>query len=100
MQAKVQEHSGPGCEWHHTFPEGDTTASQLVGPKPLEVVEDEIRELPTWWWNGKDYLEKRAKAVGKSPQAIDDMVKRACKLAVRAHSSRKDGAGVEASQAR
>ena len=85
MQAKVQEHSGPGCEWHHTFPEG---------------VEDEIRELPTWWWNGKDYLKKRAKAVGKSPQAIDDMIKRACKLAVRAHSSRKDGAGVEASQAR
>lgn len=74
VQAKIDGHAGPGCEWQYTFPEGDTTTYILPGMKPPEVVEDEIRELLTWWWNTKDYLKKRAKAVGRSPQSIEDMV--------------------------
>jgi len=74
IQDKTGEHAGEGCEWQHTSPEGDTTTYKLVGVKAPEVFEDEIRELLTWWWNGKDYLKKRAKAVGQSAQMIEDMV--------------------------
>jgi len=38
--------------------------------------------MMTWWWNGKDYLKKRAKAVGQSPQMIEDMVNNDRALAI------------------
>ena len=82
IRGRVANRAGDGCEWKYTFPEGDTTTYKLVGVKAAEVAEDDIRELLTWWWNGKDYLKKRAKVVGQSAQVIEDMVNNDPSLAV------------------
>lgn len=83
IKRRIERHDGDGARWQYTFPEGDTTTYLLGGVKSPEVVEDEIRELLTWWWNGKDYLKKRARvAGGVSPNAIEEMVNNDRALAI------------------
>lgn len=47
IRQRTRNHAGERCAWQYTFPEGDTTTYKIIGVKPPEIVEDEIRELLT-----------------------------------------------------
>ncbi|MFA4828247.1 MAG: hypothetical protein WC855_06490 [Thermodesulfovibrionales bacterium] len=74
LSSRLEKKEGAGYQWSYTFPDGIETTYILKNIKNLEEIEDDIANLFIWAWNLKDYLKELAKANGRNPQEVEDIV--------------------------
>lgn len=74
LSSRLEKKEGTGHQWSYTFPDGLETTYLLKNIRNLEEIEDDITNLFIWAWNLKDYLKELAKANGRSPQEIEEIV--------------------------
>jgi len=74
LQTLTGETAGNGCRWEHKWPDGMVTVYHLPLVKPPESIQDALLNAYVAAWSMKDYLAKRAKALGASPRDIEDFV--------------------------
>lgn len=82
LVSATKQNAGNGTEWDYTFPNRETHHYVIHGLKSHAEVEDNAFSLLIWIWNAKDYLKKRAVAVGKSGQIVEDTINNDADLAV------------------
>lgn len=76
FQGRIEEWRGSGETWDYTFPDGITEHYTIVGMRPTEQLADDVASLFVWEWSTKDHLKGLARAKGKNPQRIEDLVNR------------------------
>ena len=71
LVAASKQKTGNVSSWDHASHTGETHRYTITGLKTHEEVEDSMCNLLIWVWNAKDYLKKRAVAIGKRGQLVE-----------------------------
>jgi hypothetical protein len=78
----TKRHGGEGSAWQCTLPNGEVHTYGMVGVRTHAEAMDSAENLIKWIWDSKDYLKKRAEAVGKKGSTIEEYVNQNIYLAV------------------
>lgn len=71
LVAVTAQRAGGGTTWDYTFPDGKTHRYVISGLKSHAEAEDSAFNLLIWIWSSKNYLKRRAKALGKNPRMVE-----------------------------
>ena len=82
LVAATKQKAGDGTAWDHTFPNGETHRYVIRGLKSHAEAEDSAYNLLIWAWSAKDYLKKRAEALGRNGRAVEQAVNNDPDLAI------------------
>lgn len=78
----AREKEGAGFEYQVTLDDGSVHTYRVERMRSLDTLEDGTANLCLWIWNAKDYLKKRAHALGRDPQAVEEAVNASTELSL------------------